>query len=237
MNFISKFTKRDFGFAILTGLITGTIGGRIFEFLKTPEFYNLPWASLVVAVPILWILGVLLGYFLGQWLDFFNQFGKFAAIGFTNFAVTAGVLNILLSITNYASGIGYAFIYSASFVVGVISSYVWNKYWAFRLPDAERPRAEVADGVEPKGPVSASQQKGNFGSGAVGTGTVEFVKFFTVTIVAFIVSLIVASLVVNYIHPLAGMNAHQWANIGTVAGSAVGLIFSFVGFKIAVFRR
>ena len=129
MNFLQKFTKRDLGFAVLTGLITGVIGWRILEFLKTPEFYNLPWILLVVTVPILWILGVLLGYFLGQWLNFFNQFGKFAAIGFTNFIVTAGVLNILLSITDYTSGIGYSFISSVSFVVGVISSYIWNKYW------------------------------------------------------------------------------------------------------------
>ena len=60
MNFIQKFTKRDLGFAVLTGLITGVIMWRVFEFLKTPEFYNLPWIALVVVVPILWILGVLL---------------------------------------------------------------------------------------------------------------------------------------------------------------------------------
>src|SRR3989344_1232810 len=167
MSFLQRFTRRDLGFAVLTGLITGTIGWRIFEFLKTPEFYNIPWSLLIVVVPVLWILGVLLGYLLGQWLDFFNQFGKFAAIGFTNFAVTAGGLNILLSITNYASGIGYLVIFS----------------------------------------------------------------------IAFIVNVIIASLVVNYIHPVAGMNAHQWANIGTVAGSAIGLIFSFVGFKLTVFRQ
>jgi len=206
MSFLQRFTRRDLGFAVLTGLITGVIGWRIFEFLKTPEFYNIPWSLLIVVVPVLWILGVLLGYLLGQWLDFFNQFGKFAAIGFTNFAVTAGVLNILLSITNYASGIGYSVISSISFLVGVISSYIWNKYWAFRSRNNEG-------------------------------GAGEFAKFFAVTVIAFIVNVIIASLVVNYIHPVAGMNAHQWANIGTVAGSAIGLIFSFVGFKLTVFRQ
>ena len=206
MNFISKFTKRDLGFAVLTGLITGTIAWRVFEFLKTPEFYNLPWMSLVVVIPVLWILGVLLGYFLGQWLNFFNQFGKFATIGFTNFAVTVGVLDVLIFKTNYTSGIGYSIISGVSFLFGVFSSYIWNKYWAFR-------------------------SNNNQGGG------LEFAKFFIVTIIAFAVNVTIASLVVNYINPLAGMDARQWANIGTVIGSACGLIFSFIGFKLAVFRQ
>ena len=209
MNFIQKFTKRDLRFAVLTGLITGTIAWRIFEFLNTPEFYNVPWSLLIVLVPVLWILGVLLGYFLGQWLGFFNQFGKFATIGFTNFAVTAGVLDVLIFKTNYTSGIGYSIISGAAFIFGVLSSYIWNKYWAFR--------AESYD-----------SRQGNVG--------LQFGKFFLVTIIAFAVNVTIASLVVNYINPLAGMDARQWANIGTVIGSACGLIFSFVGFRLAVFK-
>ncbi len=205
MSFVSKFTKRDLGFAVLTGALTGTIGWQIFVFLKTPEVYGLPWMSLIVIVPIVWILGVMLGYLLGQWLNFFNQFGKFAAIGFTNFAVTAGVLNILLYNTGYTSGIGYSIISGASFIVGVLSSYIWNKYWAFK-------------------------SKNNEG------GAGEFAKFFIVTIIAFIVNVSIASLVVNFVHPLGGLTPNAWANVGTVAGSACGLIFSFVGFKLAVFK-
>lgn len=227
--FISKFTRRDLGFAVLTGLITGTIAWQIATFLSGNAYFNfcgsylsnelitipacyyaydISWAWLVLIVPAIWILGVLLGYFLGQWLEFFNQFGKFATIGFTNFAVTAGALNILLSITDYTAGIGYAVISGASFVVGVISSYIWNKYWAFK----------------------------SVGASASG-GTGEFVKFFAVTVIAFIISVSVASIVVNYINPFGGMNPQQWANIGTIAGSAVALIFSFIGFKVAVFKN
>ncbi len=194
------------GFAVLTGLITGAIAWRIFEFLKTPEFHNVPWSLLIVLVPVLWILGVLLGYFLGQWLEFFNQFGKFAAIGFTNFAITAGTLNFLLSLTSYSSGFGYFIISAISFTVGVISSYVWNKSWAFR-------------------------------SGNIPPSFAEFFKFVTVMLVALGVNVAVSSFVVNYIHPFAGMNPNTWANMGTVAGAACGLIFSFTGFKIVVFKQ
>lgn len=211
MNFTQKFTKRDLVFAVLTGGITGVIGWRVFEFLKTPEVYGLPWVALVMMVPILWIFGVLLGYLLGQWLDFFNQFGKFAAIGFTNFAVGAGVLNSILALTSssgvssYSSGVGYTIANSIAFIVALLSSYIWNKYWAF----------------------DATQSGG---------GGVEFGKFLVVTIIAFLINNAVASSVVNLIHPVLGLNDQQWANIGTVAGSAVALIFSFIGFKLAVFK-
>lgn len=207
MSFVSKFTKRDLQFSLLTGLITGFITWRIFYFLHVPEFHNTHWSLLVGLIPILWILGVLLGYFLGQWLNFFNQFGKFAAIGFTNFAVTAGVLNILLSMTGYVSGVGYSVISSISFIVGLLSSYIWNKYWAFSTEDGK---------VQNKG--------------------LEFGKFFIVTLIAFGINIICASFVVNYIHPILGMNAHAWANIGSIVGSAIGLIFSFIGFKMIVFK-
>lgn len=221
MSFIFKFTKKDFYFSLVTGCITGFSAWRIFEYLGFLRLGQIPvydmgtvvstrggisWAWLMLIVPILWIVGVNLGYVLGKWFGFFDQFGKFAAIGFTNFAVTAGVLNILLSVTNYASGIGYSLISGASFVVGVLSSYIWNKYWSF-------------------------WSDSNQGGGQ------EFIKFFAVTIVAFVINIAVASFVVNLVHPLAGMNAHQWANVGAVAGSAVALVFSFVGFKLAVFKK
>ena len=212
---------------MLTGLITGTIAWQIFEFLKVKEFsyvrwyqadwglffpdpvLTLHWWYLVLIIPIIWILGVLLGYFLGQWLDFFNQFGKFATIGFTNFAITVGVLDVLIFRTNYTSGIGYSIISGVSFIFGVFSSYIWNKYWAFRVEGSD-------------------QRQSNVG--------LQFGKFFLVTIIAFAVNVTIASLVVNYINPLTGMDAKQWANIGTVIGSAAGLVFSFVGFRIAVFK-
>jgi hypothetical protein len=45
-----------------------------------------------------------------------------------------------------------------------------------------------------------------------------------------------ASLVVNFVHPVFGLSNAAWANVGAVCGSAVALIFSFTGFKVAVFK-
>lgn len=200
-----RFNKKDLFFSIITGLITGFVAWRIFIFLNLPSPYTISWAWLLIAVPILWILGVKLGYFLGRWMGFFNQFGKFAAIGFTNAAVDFGILNLLIAKTGEMAGLMYAGFKALSFIAATSHSYIWNKYWAFN-----------AGGTR---------------------GQAEFVKFFSVSILALAVNVGIASFVVNLIPPIPGVDARVWANMGAIAGSAIALVFSFVGFKMVVFKK
>ena len=223
-----KFTKKDFYFSVATGLITGFSAWRIFEYLRVPELFSsgkycdlgecfgsvtngVPWVWFVLLVPILWIIGVNLGYFLGKWLVFFNQFGKFAAIGFTNAAVDFGVLNLLIANTGISSGGWYPVFKGISFISAIVPSYFWNKHWAF----------------------GSSQGDALTSSG----GGFEFTKFMSVAVVAIFINTGIASLIVNYVNPLGGLSVQVWANVGAVAGSAVALVFSFVGFKLAVFKK
>ncbi|MBI3274005.1 MAG: GtrA family protein [Candidatus Colwellbacteria bacterium] len=126
-----KFNKKDLHFSIITGLIAGVIAWRVFIFLDLPEVRNISWYMLILVVPILWIVGVNLGYFLGRWLKFFNQFGKFAAVGFTNAAVYFGVLNVLIYYSGFNKGLWYSVFVAVAFTLGTIHSYFWNKYWVF----------------------------------------------------------------------------------------------------------
>ncbi|KKU76212.1 MAG: Glycosyl transferase family 2 [Parcubacteria group bacterium GW2011_GWA1_48_11b] len=138
-----KFTKKDLFFSLATGFITGFSAWRIFSFLKVPELYGWSFAWLIILVPVLWILGVNLGYFLGKWLPFFNQFGRFAAVGFTNAAVDFDVLNILIFLTGISAGIFYPVFKSVSFVAAVSLSYLWNKYWVFGAGQKQASGMEV----------------------------------------------------------------------------------------------
>lgn len=131
MTFASKFTKRDLFFCLGAGLIDGLVIWRIFNYVGVPEIHGIPWGALALVLPLLWILGVLLGYFLGQWLEFFNEFGRFAVIGFTNAGVDFGVFNIMLAVTGYTQGLGYSIIKTGSFFVALICSYILNKFWTF----------------------------------------------------------------------------------------------------------
>src|SRR3989344_1676329 len=200
------FTKKDLYFSITTGFITGFIAWQIFVFLNLSEFAGVSYAWLMVLVPFLWVLGVNLGYFLGRWLVFFNQFGKFAAVGFTNAAVYFGILNILIACSDINKGFWYSVFVAAAFIVGTTHSYFWNKFWVFKATEQE-------------------------------IGGVEIGKFLGVSMIAGLINVGVASGVVNLIHPLFELTLNQWANVGGVAGSAVALAASFMGFKLIVFKK
>ena len=215
---MSKFSKKDFYFSVITGLITGFSAWRIFEYLEITKIGDYSFVWFLLIVPVLWISGVNLGYFLGKWMSFFNQFGKFSAIGFTNAAVDFGVLNLLIANTGISSGGWYAVFKAMSFLCAIIPSYFWNKYWAFR------PAADIARGVETQR--RRDDQKSSQDN--VGTGTFEFAKFMSVAIVSIFINTGVASLIVNFVNPLGGLSVQIWANVGAVAGSAVALVFSFV---------
>ncbi|KKT82630.1 MAG: hypothetical protein A3B99_04715 [Candidatus Yanofskybacteria bacterium RIFCSPHIGHO2_02_FULL_44_12b] len=212
---MNKFTKKDLFSAIFSGFYTGFIAWKILDFLKLNPFLmagnflsvsvDLPNELFMLIVPVVWILGVNLGYFLGRWMGFFNQFGRFAAIGFTNFAVYAGTLNLLIAFSDIASGVWYSVFVGTAFTLAAFHSYFWNKYWVFD-------------------------------SGTSAHAGTEFAKFIAVSVMSGLVNVGVASLLVNVVGPLFGTSAQAWANVGGVAGSAVALVFSFIGFRIVVFK-
>jgi len=204
-----KFTKRDLLYSVITGLMTGLIVWRLLEFLQAPETlakwgFGMDLVWLVLIVPVLWILGVNLGYFLGRWMGFFNQFGRFAAIGFTNASVDIGVLSLLIYITGINGGIVYALLKALSFMVATVNSYIFNKYWAFEDPS----------------PINLK----------------EVLSFFGISVGAIVINVVAATALVNFVDPMFGLSANAWAAMGAVVGSAASLIFSFVGFKKAVFN-
>ncbi len=219
---MNKFTKKDLMSTVVTGLYSGFIAWRIFEFLNLDIFdklrvniifhllgqpnAHLSSAWMMLLIPIIWIIGVNFGYFLGRWMPFFNQFGRFAVIGFTNFVVYSGVLNLLIATTGISSGSWYSIFVGVAFVGGALHSYGWNKFWVFE-------------------------------SGSSAGGASEFGKFILVSVISGLINVAVASFLVNYIHPLFGITPEAWANVGGIAGSAAALVFSFVGFRIVVFRK
>lgn len=203
-------SKRDILFAMITGLTAGLIAWAVLVFLQKSLPHGFAPAWLVLVIPLLWLTGVQFGYFLGRWLKFFDQFGKYAAIGFTNFAVDAGVLNLLLSITHATTGAGFAVQKVISFIVAVTHSYGWNRWWAFRR------QADV-----PAGATSARA---------------EYLKFMLVNIIAAVVNVAVATIIVSVLHRPESFLPEVWANVGAIAGSACALIFSFIGFRLVVFK-
>lgn len=202
---MQTLSRNDVRSAIITGLTTGIIAWQLVAFLLPVIPFGLNPASFVVLVPILWLVGVQLGYFLARYFAFFRRFGRFAAIGFTNAAVDFGVLFLLIGLTEHNTGFYFSLFKGVSFVVASIHSYYWNKFWAF----------------------DAGKSEGGVGEAA---------KFFAVAGVSVAVNVLAASLVVA-VGPLGGITPDQWALVAAVVGSAVALVFSFVGYKLYVFHK
>ena len=76
-------------------------------------------------------------------MAFFSQFGKFSAVGFTNAAVDFGVLNLLIAYSGIASGGLYSVFKATSFVVALLHSYMWNKFWVFEAGESRGGGTEV----------------------------------------------------------------------------------------------
>lgn len=124
------WNKIDYYIATLVGFLTGVF--------VIPTLVNLglrSWPVLMLlplAAALLFALGVWLSNFLSRWLGFMAQLGKFAAVGFLNTAIDFGVLNLLSAATGVTSGFIIGGVNTPGFIVAVINSYFWNKFWVFR---------------------------------------------------------------------------------------------------------
>lgn len=135
------YRKKDFFLSIISGFLTGFISALIFRFLKLSfivpilnfRFSGDLWFNLIWFIPILWVLGVYLGYKLSSFIPWLFQFSKFIAIGFLNTSIDFGILNLLVYLSGITKGLSIIGLNSISFLIAVINSYFWNKGWTFSL--------------------------------------------------------------------------------------------------------
>ncbi len=97
-----------------------------------PYFKYLPFVF-----PVLCLAGLLVAYFLGKVIPTIYQVAKFILVGGLNFLIDMGVLNFLIFSTGISTGIIQSGFKSLSFLVAVINSYVWNRYWTFKKETQE----------------------------------------------------------------------------------------------------
>ncbi|NUQ57288.1 MAG: GtrA family protein [Candidatus Paceibacter sp.] len=146
-----KLRKIDIGLALVIGLAAALMMiliGRNLSAENSAFAVVMPYANYLLAVFPLFCLGVLV---ISYWLSLFvkkfiyphtsfhtkktgvgvYQLGKFCLVGGFNFLLDATILNIFIFATGIAAGFQQSVFKSVSFVVTVVSSYLWNKHWSF----------------------------------------------------------------------------------------------------------
>ena len=203
---------KDYAVAAIIGFITALLAVPVLKNLDIELPFGNFW--ILAIIPVLWVAGIWLGAFLSRWIGFMRQFARFAVAGFLAAAIDFGILNLLMHITGLVSGLPFTLFKAASFVVAATNSYFVNKFWAFRQ-------------VQDFNIVQIPDQK---------TSLKEYSQFLVVSAIGITINVGVASLVVNAVGPQFGIEPKVWANLGAVAGAAIGLIWNFIGFKLIVFK-
>lgn len=198
--------KKDYLLAAIAGFYTALI--------LLPTFKNIDigfdylYVILLFAIPVLWIVGLTIAYFLSKMAAVFYQFGKFVVVGFANTAIDFGVLNILSMLTQKTSGFLLGGVNLPGFIIAAVHSYFWNKFWVFRKPGEPRQKPDYSD----------------------------FFTFLLVIVIGVFVNGGIVVGVTTYIEPQFGLTPERWLNIAKVAATAITLIWNFVGFKLFVFK-
>lgn len=122
------FTKQD----IISSLVIGEIVALFILGMVTNLQIVIPFVWLVIFVlPILALIGLYVAYLIGEKIRVIYQIAKFTLVGFSNVAIDFGVLNLLMYLTNIYGGERIILLNVMAFVVAVINSFFWNKFWTF----------------------------------------------------------------------------------------------------------
>ncbi len=92
---------------------------------------------LPVVFPILCAGGLAIARILSKAVPVIYQFAKFVLVGGLNFLIDMGILNFLVFYTGIYEGLAQTGFKGLSFVVAVINSYLWNKFWTFKRESIE----------------------------------------------------------------------------------------------------
>jgi len=122
---------RDMALALIVGFLTGALSIPVVINLGLGTAIRIPLLYLPVIGATLFAIAVLAASLVANRAPSLFEFSKFAVVGVLNSGVDFGVLNSLMLITGVSSGGGFLAFKSVSVTLGVINSYLWNKYWTF----------------------------------------------------------------------------------------------------------
>ena len=147
-----KISKKDFWLAILAGEIVAWLSLPTLKNIKIIDIlysfginFNLFLSIWVIFVPLGAIGGLGAFYLIArikQRIGFF-QLGKYGVIGVLNTFLNAGVFNLLIFLTNISTGLLVDSFFVVAFVVTLMNSFLWNKFWAFEERKIENIKKEM----------------------------------------------------------------------------------------------
>lgn len=228
-----RITQKDYCFSIAAGLLIGLL---LLPILKAanPGIYS---KFAIVIVPFFLLatpIGLRIAFFIGQKIAIIYQIAKFGLIGVLNTLVDLGVLTLLTFIFIYYLKIdAYTVIAKFSIFPNLLGAYGILIITFFSIYKAI---SFIIANIN-----SYFWNKyWTFDQGKKTQTRAEFVQFFAVSIVGFLINVFIATFVFKRIPILftaSGLSIEQFVLIGGVAGSIAGLAWNFIGYKLWVFKK
>ena len=134
---------RDIVLALTAGFLTGALAIPIVINVGLGTMLRVPLFLLPLIAAALFVIALMVASVVACRAPSLFEFTKFAMTGVLNAGVDFGGLNSLMLLTGIASGRGFIAFKSISVTLGVINSYVWNKYWTFDAAKSSGARREL----------------------------------------------------------------------------------------------
>ena len=145
---MTNFKKLDLFLALAIGVFSALmmifVGGNLGEenkFFETAASYDGYFVVIFPLLCVIWIIAMRFAVkFIGGTI---YQFGKFVLTGGFNFLLDITILNFFIFTTGITDGLPQTGFKSVSFIFGVVSSYLLNRYWTFSIGLKKNTRKEI----------------------------------------------------------------------------------------------
>lgn len=208
---IQPMSKKDYYLSFLAGLFIGLLFLPVLSAAK-PDLYAKINLFIIpfffIAVPF----GLVIAHMISRKIAVVWQLGKFGVTGVLNVLVDLGFLSLItFAFRTYLN------IDSKTILISFLTYYSLYKSLSFVIAN-----------------INSYFWNKYWTFNVEGEKKAEFIQFFIVSAVGFLVNVIVASLVFRAI---SGFSADQAGLIGAGAGSIAGLAWNFLGYKFIVFKK
>lgn len=130
-------TKKDLKISLLAAVFIAALSYPT-AINVAPALSGQSRIGISVSLGVLTMVGLFMMNFLKKWVRMMWQAGKFIVVGGLNTFLDFAVLNSLIIATGTSSGKTLLVFKALAFIVAVVNSYFWNKYWTFEFKQKKR---------------------------------------------------------------------------------------------------